>query len=155
MKPVLATLAYVRSGGKTLMLRRSSFKSEGGGLWNGLGGKFEPGESPEQCLLREVFEESGLQVLEADLRGFITFPNFDGEADWYVFVYLVTRFAGTVRASSEGELFWVENSRLTSLPLYEGDRHFLPWLDDPRLFSARFEYEEGQYKRHEVAFYDR
>lgn len=148
----LATLAYVRDGERTLMLRRPG-GFEGGGSWNGLGGKFERGESPEECLAREVREESGLKVLDATLKGFITFPEFSGGEDWYVWVYVVTRFGGTLTPSSEGELFWVKTAELTDLPLWEGDKHFLPWLDEPGLFSAVFEYEEGRYKRHRVTFY--
>lgn len=150
----LATLAYVRDGDKTLMLRRGGDPDHlHAGRWNGLGGKFEAGESPEACLAREVLEESGLTVEEARLRGFITFPDFDGEDDWYVFVYLVTRYSGTPRASREGDLFWIPTAELADLPLWEGDRHFLPWLDLPGIFSATFEYVGGEYRRHLVAFY--
>lgn len=150
----LATLAYVRRGDETLMLRRGGDPDHlHAGRWNGLGGKFEPGESPEECLRREVLEESGLTVLDATLKGFITFPRFDGEDDWYVWVYLVTSFSGTQVASREGDLFWIETRRLPELPLWEGDRHFLPWLDRPGIFSATFRYEGGAYRGHEVAFY--
>jgi len=151
----LATLAYVRRGEETLMLRRGGDKAAlHAGRWNGLGGKFEPGESPEACMRREVLEESGLTVLAAQLKGFITFPRFEaGSVDWYVWVYVVTRFSGTVTPSVEGDLFWIPTAELAQLPLWEGDRHFLPWLDQPGVFSAVFEYEGGAYRRHEVEFY--
>lgn len=150
----LCTLAYVRDGDATLMLRRPDDPTHHqAGKYNGLGGKFEPGESPEECLAREVFEESGLTVKAAELKGFITFPDFDGEDDWYVFVYLVTAFSGTLAASDEGELHWVPTAEVPSLPLWEGDRHFLPWLDRPGLFSAVFRYHNGRYAEHEVEFY--
>lgn len=151
----LATLAYVRRDHETLMLRRGGDPTHlHAGTWNGLGGKLEPGESPDACMKREVLEESGLTVLEADLKGFITFPRFEkGEVDWYVWVYLVTRFSGTPTPSREGDLFWVPTAELADLPLWEGDKHFLPWLDRPGVFSAVFEYEGGAYKRHEVEFY--
>lgn len=150
----LCTLAYVRDAERTLMLRRPDDPSHHqAGKFNGLGGKFEAGESPEECLRREVLEESGLVVEEAVLKGFITFPDFDGLDDWYTFVYLVTRFSGTLTPSTEGELHWVQTNEVPSLPLWEGDKHFLPWLDKPGVFSAVFEYEEGAYRRHEVEFY--
>lgn len=149
----LCTLAYVRSGGKTLMLKRPSAGHHQSGKYNGLGGKFEPGESPEECLRREVLEESGLVVESADLKGFITFPDFDGADDWYVFVYVVTRFSGEVRSGPEGDLEWVEDGALADLPLWEGDRHFLPWLSQPGTFSATFRYEQGRFVSYEVVRY--
>jgi len=150
----LATLAYVRDGDRTLMLRRGGDPDHlHAGKWNGLGGKLEPGESPDACVRREVLEESGLTVEEAVLKGFITFPAFDGSDDWHVWVYLVTRFSGTPTPSREGDLFWVPTAELADLPLWEGDRHFLPWLDQPGVFTATFYYEGGAYRRHEVRFH--
>ncbi len=149
----LCTLAYVRDGENTLMLERAADHREQAGKYNGLGGKFEQGESPEQCLAREVLEESGLVVLAADLKGLITFPAFDGADDWYVFVYVVTAFSGTPTASREGGLHWVPTASLADLPLWEGDRHFLPWLDRPGFFSAEFRYVGGRYQDHDVVFY--
>jgi len=151
----LCTLGYVRDGDYTLMLRRGADHAEQAGKYNGLGGKFEPGESPEQCLAREVLEESGLVVHEATLKGFITFPAFDARDDWYVFVYVITAFSGTPTASREGELQWVPTAELARLPLWEGDRHFLPWLDQPGFFSAEFRYQGGRYRDHDVVFYGR
>ncbi|MFA5550226.1 MAG: 8-oxo-dGTP diphosphatase [Trueperaceae bacterium] len=151
----LATLVYVRRGGNTLMLRRGGDPNQlHAGKWNGLGGKLEPGEAPEACMRREVLEESGLTVHAAELKGFITFPRFErDEVDWYVWVYVVHDFSGTPTPSSEGDLFWIPDEKLTELPLWEGDRHFMPWLDRPGVFSAVFEYEGGRYLRHTVEFY--
>ena len=149
----LCTLAYVRSGGRTLMLRRPSSGHHQAGKYNGLGGKFEPGESPEECLRREVLEESGLVVESADLKGFITFPDFDDEDDWYVFVYVITGYSGEVRSGPEGQLEWIEDEAVADLPLWEGDRHFLPWLSQPGIFSATFRYEAGRFVSYEVVRY--
>ena len=151
--PRLTTLAYLRRGDETLMLRRGPRHDPGRGKWNGLGGKVEPGESPEQCMRREVAEESGLTVLAAELKGVITFPADGDQPDVYTFVYVVTSFEGRPRNSSEGELFWVRSDRLAELHLWEGDRHFLPWLDRPGHFSARFVYQAGRYVGHEVSHY--
>ena len=149
----LAVLCYVKQAGETLMLHRNREGDFHQGKWNGLGGKFEPGESPEECLRREVKEESGLEVQGARLRGFITFPNFDERDDWYVFLYTVSAFTGELRASDEGELHWIDDDDLLSLNLWAGDRVFLPWLDRERMFSAKFIYEAGQLKDYEVMFY--
>jgi 8-oxo-dGTP diphosphatase len=153
---VLTTLAYVRRGDRTLMLERAprGERDVHTGRWNGLGGKFLAGESPEACLRREVREEAGLEVEAATWKGCITFPSFDHGTDVYTFVYLVTRFAGEPLASGpEGRLHWVETRRLAELPLWEGDRVFLPWLDLPGVFSATFRYVAGRFDGFEVEHY--
>jgi 8-oxo-dGTP diphosphatase len=153
--PKLATLVYVRDGDRTLMLHRNARPDDTHfGKWNGLGGKLEPGESPDACMRREVLEESGLTVEEAELKGFLTFPDFDGRHDWYAFVFLVTRTSGTLGADPpEGSLSWVPTERVPHLPLWEGDRVFLPWLDRRGVFSATFRYVAGRLIDHEVSFY--
>lgn len=153
---VLTTLAYVRRGDRTLMLERAPRGAHDlhGGRWNGLGGKFLAGESPEACLRREVREEAGIEVEAASLKGCITFPAFDRGTDVYTFVYVVTRFGGEpLEAGPEGKLHWVETRRLTDLPLWEGDRVFLPWLERPGVFSAEFRYVEGRFDGYTVEHY--
>jgi 8-oxo-dGTP diphosphatase len=150
----LATLCYVRQEGQTLMVHRIKKANDMHmGKWNGLGGKLEPGETPEECALREIFEESGLSVRNPQLKGFITFPAFDDFEDWYVFVYVVTDFEGDLIDSPEGNLQWVNNSDLTSLNLWDGDAIFLSWLDRRGIFSAKFIYKDGRLISHEVVFY--
>lgn len=154
MKRVAATLCYLRRGGRTLMLHRN--KKEGDvhrGKWNGLGGKLEEGESPEDCVAREIREECGLELKEPRLRGVLTFPAFKAGEDWLVFVYTATRFEGTLGECAEGDLEWVEDAALLALPLWEGDRIFLPWLDQDLFFSAKFTYHDGRLAAHEAAFY--
>lgn len=150
----LATLVYVKRPGQTLMLHR--IKRAGDmhqGKWNGLGGKFEPGESPEACAIREVHEESGLTIRRPELRGILTFPNFRTDEDWYAFVFVARTFSGELIDSTEGVLQWIDDADLLQLPLWEGDRIFLPWLEQARFFSGRFAYENGRLGHHEVAFY--
>jgi 8-oxo-dGTP diphosphatase len=151
---VLATLVYIRSGGRTLMMHR--VKRPGDmhwGKWNGLGGKVKPGETPEECAVREVREESGLSIEDPRLRGFITFPAFDQFDDWYVFLFTADGFSGTLAESDEGHLRWVEDGDLRGLDLWEGDHVFMPWLEQERVFSAKICYEKGKLSGHEVIFY--
>jgi 8-oxo-dGTP diphosphatase len=152
-RPLLTTLAFVRRGALTLMLERPD-RPQGRGRWNGLGGKFCPGESPEACLRREVAEEAAIEVLSAELKGCITFPAFRGAIDVYSFVYLVTGFRGEPPAvGPEGRLHWIPTDRVAELPLWEGDRAFLPWLDQPGFFSAEFRYQDGRFVGFEVQRY--
>lgn len=151
---VLATLVYLRSGGRTLMMHR--VKRPGDmhwGKWNGLGGKFKPGETPEECAAREVREESGLSIEKPRLRGFITFPAFDQFDDWYVFLFTAGEFSGSLTETDEGYLKWVDDGELPKLDLWEGDHLFLPWLDQERMFSAKICYDRGKLSGHEVIFY--
>lgn len=139
---------------KTLMLNRN--KKPGDihlGKWNGLGGKFEVGETPEQCVIREVKEESGLDITSPRLRGFITFPNFKEDQDWYVFVFTANKYSGELINSAEGELSWIEDSKILELPLWEGDKIFIPWLEQNKFFSACFEYKNKTLAKHNVIFY--
>lgn len=154
MSAILATLCYLHHRGQTLMLHRVKKPNDmHEGKYNGLGGKFLTGETPEECASREVKEESGLTMLEPRLKGFIDFPKFDGVNDWYVFIFTADKFTGEMIESNEGHLEWVANEKLLDLPLWEGDKIFLKWLDDNRFFSAKFAYEDGKLKKHEVNFY--
>lgn len=123
------------------------------GKWNGLGGKIKPGETPEECAIREVREESGLSIERPRLRGFITFPAFDQFDDWYVFVFTVESFLGSLTESDEGRLQWVEDENLLKLDLWEGDRVFLPWLGQDKFFSAKIRYDQGKLSGYDVIFY--
>ena len=123
------------------------------GKWNGLGGKMEPGETPEECVVREVCEESGLSVRAPELRGILTFPKFDGFSDWIVFVFVARRFSGRLGDCDEGRLEWIRARDLLNLPLWEGDRHFLPWLAKKRFFSAKFVYKNGRLQSRSATFF--
>lgn len=151
---ILATLCYVKHNGKTLMVHRNKKPGDiHAGKWNGLGGKFEEGESPEGCVIREVQEESGLVIQNPRLHGLLVFTNFKG-TDWYVFVFTATDFSGELTASSpEGRLEWVDDDNLTSLNLWESDRIFLPWIEAGKFFSAKFEYEGDKMLGHAVNFH--
>lgn len=150
----LATLCYIQKDNKTLMLYRNKKENDyHEGKWNGLGGKFELGESPEECAIREIKEEAGLTVTNLVMKGFITFPLFDGKDDWHVFLFVINDFEGELIDSPEGELEWIPNNKLTEINLWEGDKIFIPWLFEDKFFSAKFVYEEGKFKDYEVSFY--
>ncbi|MGA7836633.1 MAG: 8-oxo-dGTP diphosphatase [Ignavibacteriaceae bacterium] len=152
----LATLCYVIDEEKntTLMLHRVKKENDyHEGKWNGLGGKLEQGESPEDCVIREIKEEAGLTIKSPKMHGFITFPLFDKVDDWYVFIFSSKNFEGKLIDSPEGNLEWIPNDKLTELNLWDGDKIFLEWLFQDRFFSAKFNYKNGKYLNHEVNFY--
>jgi len=152
----LATLCYVidKKTDSTLMIHRVKKQNDyHEGKWNGLGGKFEAGESPEECAIREIEEECGLKVKSVTMKGFITFPLFDGKEDWYVFLFVADDFTGDLIDSNEGNLAWIKNDKLTDLNLWDGDKHFIPWIFKEGFFGAKFNYENGKYIDHQVSFY--
>ena len=129
--PVLATLGYVLSpdGARVLMVHRNRRPEDAQlGKYNGLGGKLEADEDVAACMKREILEESGIVVKEMSLRGTVSWPGFGkGGEDWFGFVFVVTRWEGEPwQENGDGPLEWVEAARLLDLPLWEGDRHFLP-----------------------------
>jgi len=150
----LATLCYVKRDGKTLMLHRTKKENDiHEGKWNGLGGKFEQGESPEECAIRELREESGLVVRNPKLAGVLTFPKFARGEDWYVFVFIVTDFSGELIDSPEGDLEWIDDGEIMNLNLWEGDSLFIQWMLEGKFFSGKFEYADGRLASHEATFH--
>ena len=149
--PILATLGYVMSpdGRQTLLIYRNSRANDHHlGKYNGLGGKLEPNEDIVAGLKREIREEAGLECEAVELRGTISWPGFGkhGE-DWFGFIFRITRFSGTpLSENPEGTLAWVPVEHVLDLPLWEGDRYFLPLVfgDDPRQFHGVMPYEGGK-----------
>jgi len=153
-KTILATLCYVKNDGHTLMIYRNKKENDyHQGKWNGLGGKFEPGESPEDCVIREIKEESGLLIKKPRMCGFINFPLFDTVNDWSVFLFTADNFEGELIDSPEGKLEWIPDDKLLELNLWDGDKIFIPWLFQEKFFSAKFEYENGKMTKYWVNFY--
>jgi 8-oxo-dGTP diphosphatase len=152
----LATLCYIMDREKevTLMLHRITKENDyHEGKWNGLGGKFDLSETPEECVIREVEEESGLKISSPQLHGIITFPLFDGKDDWYVFLFTADKFEGEMIKSDEGHLEWISNDKVLSLNLWEGDKIFIPWILNGKFFSAKFVYDNKQLIDYTVNFY--
>ena len=150
----ISTLCYIQNEHQTLMLHRIKKENDiHQDKWNGLGGKLIAGESPEECVKREVLEESGLIIRKPKLHGVITFPKFDNVDDWMVFIYTVHHFEGSLIDSDEGVLKWIDNDQILSLNLWEGDKIFMKWLHNHRFFSAIFRYRGKKLFNHEVIFY--
>lgn len=147
----LGTLCYIEKDNKTLMLHRVKKKDDiHEGNWIGLGGKIENGETPEECIIREVEEESGLVIKNPKLRGILTFPKFAKDEDWYVFLYTATDFEGDLIDSDEGILKWIDNEKLLELKMSEGDKLFIDWLTKYNMFSAKFIYENKELVEYEI-----
>lgn len=149
--PIVATLGYVLSedGSRVLMIHRNARPDDQQlGKYNGLGGKIEPDEDVMAGMRREIFEEAGIQCNSMRLRGTISWPGFgrNGE-DWLGFVFLVEGFSGRpLEQNVEGTLEWIALDGLDSLPLWEGDRNFLPLVfdADPRPFHGVMPYRDGR-----------
>lgn len=149
--PILATLGYVMSpdGGKTLLIHRNAREDDHHlGKYNGLGGKLDPEEDIVAGLKREIREEAGIECEAVELRGTISWPGFGkhGE-DWFGFIFKITRFSGTpLTENPEGSLTWVPVEQVLDLPLWEGDKYFLPLVfsDEPSQFHGVMPYQDGR-----------
>ena len=141
MGAILTSLLYIERDGKYLMLHRTKKEHDPNeGKWIGVGGKFEEDESPEECAIREAREETGLSVLRPVFRGIVTFIS-DRCPTEYMHLFTAADFTGELRDCDEGELAWVEKSRVTDLPLWEGDRIFLSLLaEGAPFFSLKLVY---------------
>lgn len=136
------TLCYVEKDGAYLMLHRIKKKNdENKDKWIGLGGKIEDGESPHECALREIKEESGLTVKNLKYRGLVTFVS-DEYGTEFMHLFTADEFEGTLNDScDEGVLRWVNKSQVTDLPIWEGDKIFLELLNnETHFFSLKLVY---------------
>lgn len=136
------TLCYLERDGQYLMLHRVKKENdENRDKWIGIGGKFEEGESPEDCVLREVREETGLTLTAYRYRGLVTFVS-DRWPTEYMHLFTATGFEGELTDCDEGELAWIDKQALLALPLWEGDKVFLRLLDqEVPFFSLKLVYE--------------
>jgi 8-oxo-dGTP diphosphatase len=149
--PILATLGYVLSSDRkrVLMIHRNTRPGDHHlGKYNGLGGKLEANEDVVAGMRREIREEAAIDCIDLHLRGTISWPGFGkhGE-DWFGFLFVVTAYTGEpLERNPEGTLEWVDVKNLHRLPLWEGDRHFLPLMfdTDPRPFHGVMPYRDGR-----------
>ncbi len=132
----ITTLCYIERDNQYLMLHRvKKEKDINAGKWIGLGGHLILGESPDECVLREVKEESGLTLTSFQIRGIITFC-LEGQDAEYMFLYTADGFCGEITECDEGELAWVNKERVLELPLWEGDKIFLKLLQEKAEFFS-------------------
>jgi 8-oxo-dGTP diphosphatase len=149
--PILATLGYILSadGRQVLLVHRNKRSDDPHlGKYNGLGGKLQAGEDVVACLRREIREEADLECRQVVLRGTVSWPGFGqhGE-DWFGFLFRIDAWRGTPRRDNpEGSLLWIALDQLVSLPLWEGDRHFLPLVFErtARQFHGVMPYRDGK-----------
>ncbi len=148
--PILATLGYILSpdGSRVLLIHRNRRPDDAHyGKYNGLGGKLERGEDVVACLRREIREEAGLECDTIHLRGTVSWPGFGkGGEDWFGFIFTVPRWHGEPLVDNpEGTLEWVDVAKILDVPMWEGDRHFLPLVfsNDARQFHGVMPYRDG------------
>lgn len=142
----MTTLCYLERDGRYLMLHRTKKENdENRDKWIGVGGKFEEGESPEDCMRREILEETGLSVTEFRYRGIVTFVS-DVYPCEYMHLFTCTAWTGTPKECDEGDLAWIAKEELLRLPMWEGDRIFLSLIDRPDtpFFSLKLTYRGEQ-----------
>lgn len=149
MASKMSTLCYIEKEGKYLMLHRTVKENDvNKDKWIGVGGHFEHGESPEECLLREVKEETGYTLTSWKYRGLVTFV-YGKDVVEYMSLYTADGFEGTPAACDEGELEWIGKEKIWSLELWEGDKIFFRLLDEGRdFFSLKLVYDENDTLRY-------
>ena len=137
-----SSLCYIERGDEWLLLHRVKKEHDANrDKWIGLGGKFEDGESPEECILREVREETGLTLTSYRYRGLVTFVSDRWETE-YMHLFTADGFTGEIGPCDEGELEWIRKSDFAALPQWEGDRIFLDLLEkNEPFFSLKLRYE--------------
>lgn len=142
-KSPLTTLCYIEQDNKYLMLHRIKKEQDiNKNKWIGVGGHFEAGEAPEECLLREVKEETGFTLTSWRFRGMVTFISDKTAETKYMCLYTADGFEGELISCEEGELEWIEKAEVLKLPLWEGDKIFLRLLEEEReFFSLKLRYE--------------
>jgi 8-oxo-dGTP diphosphatase len=150
-QPIVATLGYVLSPDRSRVLlihRNARADDQHLGKYNGLGGKIEPDEDVMAGMRREIEEEAGVSCDSMLLRGTISWPGFGQQGqDWLGFIFRIESFSGVpFESNAEGTLEWMPLESIAQLPLWEGDRHFLPLVfdDDVRPFHGVMPYREGR-----------
>ena len=139
---ILSTLCYIEKDGKYLMLHRTKKKNDiNKDKWLGIGGKFEENESPEECIIREVNEETGLTLKSYKLRCIVTYVSTTWETE-YMYVFTSNDFVGELIECDEGDLKWIDKKKVLDLETWEGDKIFVEkLLKDDDFFTVKFNYD--------------
>ena len=151
----ITTLCYIENNAQYLMLHRTKKQNDiNQGKWIGVGGHVENEESPEECLVREVKEETGLTLTSYRLRGLVTFINSECESE-LMCVFTADEYTGNLITCEEGDLQWIAKAQVTDLPTWEGDRVFLELLlsDEQRFFSIKLQYEGDRLVEKKINLY--
>lgn len=151
----LTTLCYIEKDDCYLMLHRIKKENDlNHDKWIGVGGKFEPDETPEECLLREVREETGLTLTKYRFRGIVTFLSDEWEGE-YMHLFTANEYLGELTECKEGDLVWVPKTQIQNLNLWEGDKIFLRLLEEDRsFFSLKLRYEGDKLAETKLVEYD-
>ena len=149
--PIVGTLGFILSecGKKVLMVHRNAREDDDQlGKYNGLGGHMEANEDVASCMEREIMEEAGIEVLHMTLRGTINWTGFGPKGeDWMGFIFLITKYSGIPFSSNEeGDLSWIDIDKIPELPMWEGDKHFIPLVfdGDERAFHGYMPYDNDK-----------
>ncbi len=139
---ILSTICYIEKNNQYLMLHRTKKEKDiSKDKWIGIGGKFENNESPEECIKREVFEETGLKLKTFKLRGIVTYTSKEWETE-YMYIFTSNDFEGDLIECNEGDLEWIDKEKIVNLNTWEGDKLFLKKLEnDNNFFTMKFEYD--------------
>lgn len=151
---ILSTLCYIEKDGKYLMLHRTKKKNDiNKDKWLGIGGKFEVGESPEECIIREVKEETGLILKSFKLRCIVTYISTTWDTE-YMYVFTSNDFEGDLLECNEGELKWIQKNEIINLNTWEGDKIFIKKIqNDDTFFTVKFEYDGDKLIKYDINQY--
>ena len=151
---ILSTLCYIEKDKKYLMLHRTKKKNDiNKDKWLGIGGKFEDGESPEECIIREVKEETGLTLNTYKLRCIVTYVSTNWETE-YMYVFTSNDFSGELIECDEGDLQWIQKDRVTELNTWEGDKIFVDKIQkDNNFFTVKFNYDGDKLIKYDLKEY--
>lgn len=151
---IFSTLCYLEKDGKYLMLHRTKKKNDiNKDKWLGIGGKFEDGESPEECIVREVKEETGLTLNTYKLRCAVTYVSTNWETE-YMYVFTSNDFTGELIECNEGDLQWIGKDKVTELNTWEGDKIFVEKIkNNDSFFTVKFNYDGEKLIKYDLKEY--
>lgn len=150
----LTTICYIEENSKTLLVHRNKNEDDvHEGKYVGICGELINGETPEECVIREVKEQTKLTLKSIYYRGIITLPNFVDEEDVYMMLFTSDEYEGKINNTCKhGDLIWIDSDKIFDLDMWEGDRLHIRWSNTDEIFSAKIIYENGKLKDYSVVF---